>query len=220
LNVQTQFYRIGAVIAGWSSLVARRAHNPKVVGSNPAPATKKHIKNKTPLGVFYFQSTEKMKSHMKQAENTLQNLLTSLIVGMGYEFVGCELNKSRNGSLLRIYIDKPKGVTVDDCSLVSRQVSAMLDVEDPIQGKYTLEVSSPGLERPLFEIAHYQKYLGSNIRVRLYAPLDGRRNFVGVLLRVEEAKVVVKVDETEFALAFSNIEKAKLVANIAGDRGL
>lgn len=157
---------------------------------------------------------------MKETENTLQSRLASLVAGMGYEFVGCELNKSRNGSLLRLYIDKPKGVTVDDCSLVSRQVSAMLDVEDPIQGQYTLEVSSPGLDRPLFEIEHYQRFVGSNVKVRLYAPLDGRRNFVGILLRVEEAKVVVKVDETEFALPFSNIEKAKLVANIAGDRGL
>jgi ribosome maturation factor RimP len=152
---------------------------------------------------------------MSVKEQTLRDQLANLIEGLGYEFVGCELNQSRQGGLLRIYLDKENGVTIDDCTLVSRQVSAMLDVEDPIQGKYTLEVSSPGLDRPLFEMKHYQKYVGSQVKVRLYAPLEGRRNFVGVLLRVEEGKVVVLVDSTEFTLPFSNIEKAKLVADIA-----
>ncbi|MES2216823.1 MAG: ribosome maturation factor RimP [Pseudomonadota bacterium] len=152
---------------------------------------------------------------MSLKEKTLRDQLANLIEGLGYEFVGCELNQSRQGGLLRIYLDKENGVTIDDCTIVSRQVSAMLDVEDPIQGKYTLEVSSPGLDRPLFEIGHYRKVMGSQIKVRLYAPLDGRRNFVGVLLRVEEDKIVILVDLTEFTLPFSNIEKAKLVADIA-----
>jgi ribosome maturation factor RimP len=153
---------------------------------------------------------------MTVKEQTLKDQLATLITSLGFEFVGCELNKSRQGGSLRIYIDKENGVNIDDCTLVSRQVSAMLDVEDPIQGKYTLEVSSPGLDRPLFEISHYHKFVGSQIKVRLYAPLDGRRNFVGVLLRVEEGNVVILVDQTEFTLSFSNIEKAKLVADIAG----
>jgi ribosome maturation factor RimP len=152
---------------------------------------------------------------MKNVETTLRDLLASLVTSMGYEFVGCELQKQGRGMLLRIYIDKDAGITLDDCSKVSHQVSAMLDVEDPIQGQYTLEISSPGLDRPLFEIAHYQKYLGNSVKVRLYAPLDGRRNFVGVLLRVEEGKIHLQVDETEVILPFSEIEKAKLVADVA-----
>ena len=93
---------------------------------------------------------------------TLQDRLASLVSNMGYEFVGCELNRHSGGSLLRIYIDKETGVNVDDCARVSRQVSATLDVEDPIQGRYTLEVSSPGIDRPLFDLSHYKKIREKN----------------------------------------------------------
>ncbi len=130
---------------------------------------------------------------------------------MGYEFVGCELMRQGRGSLLRIYIDSEEGITLDDCSKVSRQISAMLDVEDPIQGSYTLEVSSPGLDRPLFEIAHYQKYVGSRVKIRVHIPINNQRNFVGLLLRVEETNVHLLVDQTEVILSFSDIEKAKLI---------
>jgi ribosome maturation factor RimP len=151
---------------------------------------------------------------MKETELTLRDKLATLISAMGYEFVGCELNRSGGSSLLRIYIDTDKGVTVEDCSKVSRQVSAMLDVEDPIHGRYTLEVSSPGIDRPLFELHHYQKFIGSQIKVRVHTPMADRRNFVGVLLRVEEAKISLLVEEQELELAFSNIEKAKVIADV------
>lgn len=152
---------------------------------------------------------------MKERDYTLRDRLATLIEAMGYEFVGCELQKQNRHSMLRIFVDTENGVTVDDCTKVSRQVSAMLDVEDPIEGKYTLEVSSPGLDRPLFEIAHYRKFVGSQIKVRLYAPIEGRRNFVGVLLRVEEANISLLVEQTELVLPFSNIEKAKLIPDFA-----
>jgi ribosome maturation factor RimP len=152
---------------------------------------------------------------MKERDYTLRDRLATLIEAMGYEFVGFELQKQNRYSMLRIFVDTENGVTVDDCTKVSRQVSAMLDVEDPIDGKYTLEVSSPGLDRPLFEIAHYQKFVGSQIKVRLYAPIEGRRNFVGVLLRVEEANISVLVEQSEIVLPFSNIEKAKLIPDFA-----
>jgi ribosome maturation factor RimP len=152
---------------------------------------------------------------MRETE-TLRDRLDTLVSSMGYEFVGCELRKHNTGALLRLYIDAEKGVGVDDCSKVSRQVSAMLDVEDPIQGHYTLEVSSPGLDRPLFELAHYQKFIGREVKVKLFAPLDGRRNFVGVLLRVEDDKITLMVEQTEVELSFSNIEKAKLIPDLAG----
>jgi ribosome maturation factor RimP len=151
---------------------------------------------------------------MRETESTLRDRLATLVISMGYEFVGCELRKLNTGTLLRIYLDTEAGVTADDCSKVSRQVSAMLDVEDPIQGRYTLEVSSPGLDRPLFEMAHYQKFIGREIKVRLYTPINDRRNFVGVLLRVEEATISLLVEQTEITMSFSDIEKAKLIPDL------
>jgi ribosome maturation factor RimP len=154
---------------------------------------------------------------MKQAEVTLHDLLKTLVSSMGYEFVGMELRKqSRRTSTLRIFIDTDKGVTVDDCAKVSRQVSAMMDVEDPIQGEYNLEVSSPGLDRPLFEIAHYHKQIGNRVKVRLHTPVIDRRNIVGVLLRVEENNIHLLVDQEEIIVPFSSIDKAKVIADIAG----
>src|SRR5690606_38077927 len=115
--------------------------------------------------------------------------LVSLVESLGYEFVGCELLRQKRSSLLRIYIDTPQGITLTDCTQVSRQVSAMLDVEDPIQGGYTLEVSSPGLNRPLFELAHYEKQLGQRVKVRLRVPFENKRNFIGTLQKVENSKI-------------------------------
>jgi ribosome maturation factor RimP len=153
---------------------------------------------------------------MRKTDTTLRDLLASLVNSMDYEFVGCELQKQNRRSLLRIYIDSENGITVDDCAKVSRQVSAMLDVEDPIKGEYTLEVSSPGIDRPLFEIAHYQKRMGDRVQLRLYSPLNGRRNFVGFLLGVEGDNIHLRVEQDEVVLPFSNIEKAKVIADNAG----
>jgi len=149
-------------------------------------------------------------------EDTLRDRLATVVNTMGYEFVGCELVRPGTGSVLRVYIDGESGVTLNDCSKVSRQISAMLDVEDPIQGKYTLEVSSPGLDRPLFERAHYQKYVGSRVKVRLSVPIDDRRNFAGVLLRVEGDDIHLLVDQEEVVVPFSDIEKAKIIADVVG----
>ncbi len=150
--------------------------------------------------------------NLTATENTFRDRLAALITAMGYEFVGCELQRQGRGSVLRIYIDKEKGITLDDCTTVSRQVSAMLDVEDPIQGEYNLEISSPGLDRPLFEIAQYKKFIGSRIKVRTHHPLDNRRNFVGVLQQVDETNDIHLQTETgEVILPFSIIEKAKLL---------
>jgi ribosome maturation factor RimP len=151
-------------------------------------------------------------SSMKEGDITLQDRLASLVSAMGYEFVGCELQRQGRRSVLRIFIDSEKGVTLEDCSRVSYQVSAMLDVDDPIQGEYTLEISSPGLDRPLFKIEHYQKMIGNRIKVRLYAPIDERRKFVGVLLQVEGMDIHLQVDDKKIVLPFSNIEKANVIA--------
>jgi ribosome maturation factor RimP len=154
---------------------------------------------------------------MSKGEVSLRDQLASLVSAMGYEFVGMELQRQgRKRSLLRIFIDTDKGVTLDDCTAVSRQVSAMLDVEDPIQGEYSLEISSPGIDRPLFELAHYQKQIGERVKVRLSSRLVERRNIVGVLLRVEGENIHLLVEQEELVIPFSTIEKAKVIADIAG----
>lgn len=144
----------------------------------------------------------------------LHDRLAHVVSAMGYEFVGGEMDGQGRGGILRLYIDSDKGVTLDDCSRVSRQVSAVLDVEDPVQGHYNLEVSSPGLDRPLFEIAHYQKQIGNRIKLRVCAPVLNRRKFIGVLLRVDGNDIHLLVDEKEVVLPFSAIEKANVVADI------
>lgn len=144
----------------------------------------------------------------------LRDRLADIVTAMGYQFVGCEWQRQGRSTLLRIYIDHESGITVEDCARVSRQVSAMLDVEDPVKERYTLEVSSPGLDRPLFEMAHYQKYIGSRVKVSLYTPVNNRRRFVGELLQVNEMNIHLMVDAEEVIFPFSNIEKARLVANI------
>ena len=153
---------------------------------------------------------------MRKVDNALRTSLATLATGMGYEFVGCEFAQQGHLIVLRIYIDAPAGVTVTDCSLMSRQVSAMLDVEDPIQGKYTLEVSSPGIDRPLFELAQYQKYIGSRIKIRLHSPVNQRRQYNGVLVAVEGEDIHLAIDDgkTQVILPFVNVEKANIVAEI------
>jgi len=148
---------------------------------------------------------------MKQVVSSLRDLIAPVVEALGYEFVGCELQQHRRNSLLRIYIDGPNGITVEDCSKVSRQISAMLDVEDPIRGEYTLEVSSPGIERPLFEIAHFEKYTGNQVKIRLQSPIGDRRNLVGTLLKVEGTQIHLRMDTEELVVPFSDIEKAKLI---------
>lgn len=150
---------------------------------------------------------------MKQTATSLRDSLCGVVEAMGYEFVGCELLRQGKRSLLRVYIDSPKGITLDDCSTVSYQISAMLDVEDPIQGEYNLEISSPGIDRPLFDLEHYKKYVGKKVKIRLQAPIDNRRNIVGVLLKVEEMNIHLLADAEELVVPFSEIEKAKLIAD-------
>lgn len=157
---------------------------------------------------------------MAKIDPVLRESLERLINSMGYEMVGCELSPQGRQMLFRIFIDKEaakNGVSVDDCSKVSHQVSAMLEVEDPIQGRYILEVSSPGIDRPLFELKHYQKYIGSRVKVRLYSPIQQRRQFTGLLKRVEGDDIYLLVDgsQEEVVLPFSAIEKAHLIGEIS-----
>ena len=130
---------------------------------------------------------------------------------LGCELVGIEFIPQGRRSLLRIYIDKENGVTIDDCSDVSHQVSGILDVEDPIREQYTLEVSSPGLDRPLFKLEDFDRFSGSQVKLRLRQMIDGRRNFTGRILGVEGESVRVEVDGSPQAFAIVDIDRARLV---------
>jgi len=146
----------------------------------------------------------------------LQRLLAPTVEGLGYELVGCELHSQHQHSLLRVYVDSPKGVNLDDCAKISRQISAVLDVEDVISGKYNLEVSSPGIERPLFVLDHYRQYVGHGVKLRLRIPRDGRRNYKGVIESAENEKIIIRLDEEEsLELDVREIDKAKLTADFA-----
>lgn len=132
----------------------------------------------------------------------------------GLELLGIEFISAGNNSVLRLYIDHENGIDVDNCADVSRQVSAILDVEDPIGPEYNLEVSSPGVDRPLFEKAHYQAVVGETIEVKLGLAQNGRRKFKGLLEAVEGDNLIVVVDGEDYELSISNIDKANLIAKL------
>ncbi|MCF6231078.1 MAG: ribosome maturation factor RimP, partial [Gammaproteobacteria bacterium] len=119
---------------------------------------------------------------MRKASDKLYEIITPVVEALGYELVGIEYISQGKHSVLRLYIDSEKGIVVDDCAEISHQVSGVLDVEDPIRGVYHLEVSSPGLDRPLFNEEHYERFTGHQVKIQLTAPLNGRRKFQGVLL--------------------------------------
>ena len=156
---------------------------------------------------------------MSGRENKLRDLLEPTVEALGFELWGVEHLAQGRHSVLRVYIERPEGISVDDCAAVSGQVSAVLDVEDPISGEYTLEVSSPGLDRRLFARAQYGRFLGEIIDLRLRMPFEGRRKFRGQLKGVEGEDVVVQVDDHEYLLPFDAIDKARveLPAETGGD---
>lgn len=147
---------------------------------------------------------------MAQEPAELRRLIAPTVESMGFELVGVEF-KGGHHALLRLYIDAEDGVSVDDCALVSHQVSGLLDVEDPIPGQYDLEVSSPGLDRPLFRAEDYARFAGQRVRVRTDVPVLGRRNFSGLLQGLEGDQVIVEVDGESYALPLDQIEQARLV---------
>ncbi len=151
---------------------------------------------------------------MRDVAPALRGRLESGVQALGFELVDVELMGGRQHQTLRVYIDSPQGVTVDDCADVSRQLSAILDVEDPFPGSYTLEVSSPGLDRPLVTPADFRRFQGAVVKIRLLQPQDGRRNFTGRLVEATAEAAVVEVDGARFSLPFDVIERARLVPQI------
>ncbi|HKS93313.1 MAG TPA: ribosome maturation factor RimP [Gammaproteobacteria bacterium] len=137
---------------------------------------------------------------------TLLRIIEPAVNGLGYELVELEFQ----GKLLRLYIDQPQGVTLDDCEKVSRQIGAVLDVADPVPGAYTLEVSSPGLDRPLRKPEDFSAQSGKRARIELTLPLNGRRRFSGTLRGLENDEVLIEVDGAVFRLPCAQIGKARL----------
>lgn len=152
---------------------------------------------------------------MAKITDKIEILIQPVIKDMGYELVGIEYVSSGKHSILRVYIDAEQGIGVDDCEAVSRQLSSIFDVEDPITMPYNLEVSSPGVERPLFHIGHYQRFLGNDITLRLLRPINGQRKFKGAIGSVSEKNNSIEL-MTELGcvdLDIDLIDKANLVAH-------
>lgn len=148
-------------------------------------------------------------------KDTLQELVAPLVADLGYEFVGLEYQSNPKHRLLRIYIDREDGgVNLDDCERVSREVSALLDVEDPIKGQYSLEVSSPGVERPLFTPEQFTRFRGEQAKVQLHAPENGRRKLHGVIVRVEGNTLALAENGFEIEVSIDNIQKAHLAPDL------
>ena len=143
--------------------------------------------------------------------DSLQDLLRPGVEALGFELVGIDFQPREKNSLVRLYIDSEQGISLENCEAVSRQVSGILEVDDPISGRYTLEVSSPGLDRPLFEIAHFKKFIGKKSRIKMIVDVDGRKNFTGIIQSVSDTGVTLLVDDSEFELVFDDIKSARLV---------
>ncbi|MCD9030911.1 ribosome maturation factor RimP [Luteimonas sp. Y-2-2-4F] len=162
---------------------------------------------------------------MADKATRITELLTPTVEALGLELLGAEYLPTPGSAVLRLYIDRPgaeasaeaegRGVTIDDCEAVSREVSALLDVEDPISGHYTLEVSSPGIDRPLFAPAQFARFAGETAKVGLKLPQDGRRRLTGRIVGVEDATIAFEVDGQPLRVAFDNIDKARLVPDWA-----
>ena len=148
----------------------------------------------------------------------LTQLLAPVIADLGLECLGVEYSPSHGNSLVRVYIDaQDRPVTVDDCEAVSRQVSATLDVNDPVEGRYTLEVSSPGLDRPLYAPEHFARFAGQTAKVEVNLAIDGRRRFQGPIRNVEGSTIVLEQDGVAVRIAHDNIHKAKLVPDFGDE---
>lgn len=150
----------------------------------------------------------------------LTELLAPVVTDLGLDCLGVEYSPSHGNGLVRVYIDAlDRAVTVEDCEAVSRQVSATLDVHDPVQGRYTLEVSSPGLDRPLYTAAHFVRFAGCAAKVEVNLPLNGRRRFQGPILGVSGDCVALEQDGAQVEIACGNIYKARLVPELMENPG-
>lgn len=142
----------------------------------------------------------------------VEQLIELPVESLGYELVGVEYIKGGQDTILRIYIDAENGISIEDCERVSHQVSGILDVEEPITAAYSLEVSSPGFDRPLFKARDFERFAGSPAKITLKIPVQGRRNFTGILQGFADENILIEVDGEEYELPFSRLAKARLIA--------
>jgi ribosome maturation factor RimP len=156
---------------------------------------------------------------MKQAPEHLVNLIEPIVEGLGYECVGIDYNPHPQHGLLRIYIDSENGILVDDCSKVSHQISGVLDVEDPIQGNYQLEISSPGADRPFFKVSQFEKFIGDKVMVNLFKAIEGRRKITGLIKKVEDDVITLQDGDQIFEVPFDAMSKARLVPEYLIEKG-
>lgn len=147
-------------------------------------------------------------------QERLLEVLTPAVEAMGYELADLEFSHGRGRGLLRLYIDQEEGITLEDCEAVSRQISGLLDVEDPIPGDYNLEVSSPGLDRKLVKPEHFDRFAGCEVKARLRRIIDGRRRIQGRLLGREDDKVLVQGPEETYVIRLDDIEVVRLVPEL------
>ncbi|MCO7232751.1 MULTISPECIES: ribosome maturation factor RimP [Cobetia] len=148
---------------------------------------------------------------MSTKDAALNALIDPVVSALGFELWGIDYLSQGKQSRLVIYIDHPDGITVDNCASVSRQVGAVLDVEDPITGQFQLEVSSPGMDRPLFTLDQYERYIGHVVALRLRQAFDGQRKFQGLVTGTEDGDVVIRVDEEEYCFPIESIDQARIV---------
>ncbi len=144
-------------------------------------------------------------------QNRLDDIVKNTVEGLGFELWGYEYRPHSESALLRVFIEKEQGISVDDCASVSRQIGAVLDVENIIPVAYILEVSSPGMDRVLFKAEQYQDYIGESLKIRTRTRLDDRRNFKGLLVSASKSVVTIKVDNQEFEIPYESIDRARLV---------
>jgi ribosome maturation factor RimP len=152
--------------------------------------------------------------HLASKEQQIEQLLQPTVEAMGFDLWGVEYVSQGRHSVLRVYIDAEQGINVDDCAAVSHQAGSVLDVEEPISGEYTLEVSSPGMDRLLFKLEQYPQYANEVIELRLRSPFEGRRKFKGILKGIEGEDIVVQVDDHEYLLPHSAVDKARIEPRI------
>lgn len=149
---------------------------------------------------------------MATIEKKLEEMLTSPVEALGHRLWGLEYIQAGKHSILRVYIDNDKGIFIEDCAETSRQISAVLDVEDPISTEFTLEVSSPGVDRPLFSSEQYGSYIDETVKIQLTMPVAGSRNLKGTVIGVEGQTLTLSVDGNELIIALDNIRRGNLIA--------
>lgn len=175
-------------------------------------------RNATPIWGFCFSGDFKWAigpfflCDFMAVSDQIEQLIEAPIESLGYEVVGVEYIKSGREATLRIYIDSEQGISIEDCERVSHQVSGILEVEDPISTAYNLEISSPGFDRPLFKARDFERFAGSEVKLSMKLPVQGRRNFTGILKGFSDGDILIEVDGEVYALALTKLAKARLVA--------